>query len=260
MRMPEPSTKDAVTTHYRSLLARHYTWMLGGDIEQLASEDGRLLAELGIGALDPGADAVAVDLGCGPGPQTIALADMGFGTVVGVDTSQELLDELAEHARWRPTVRTLRADLLDALPELAAAAPLDVVVCMRDTLLHLPDHDAVDLLLTRAAASLAPGGALVLTYRDLSHALRGLDRFLPVRSDSDRVMLCVLDYDDPHTVTVNDLVYTRAAESWTLHKSSYPKLRVSPEDLTERVRAAGLHVTHHARQANGMWATVARPL
>ncbi|MBB4931721.1 SAM-dependent methyltransferase [Lipingzhangella halophila] len=244
-----------VAAHYRDLLASHYSWMLGGDIEQVAAQDQQTLEKLGVSA--PSASGVAVDLGCGPGPQTLALADMGFGTVVGVDTSQELLDELAHLARSRSAVRTRKGDLLDVLPDVAAPGSVDVVVCMRDTLLHLPDLDAVDLLLTRAATALTTGGTLVLTYRDLTQQLAGTDRFLPVRSDDERIMLCALDYDSPETVTVNDLVYTRTTDGWQLHKSSYPKLRIAPGTLAKRVEAAGLVVTHHAPESNGMWSTVA---
>lgn len=182
---------------------------------------------------------------------------MGFGTVVGVDTSQELLDELAQLAHSRSAVRTLHGDLLDSLPAVAPPRSVDVIVCMRDTLLHLPDFDAVDLLLARVAASLAVDGKLVLTYRDLTQDLAGTDRFLPVRSEPDRIMLCALDYDDLDTVTVNDLVYTRTAEGWELHKSSYPKMRIAPDALAKRIEAAGLAVSHHTPESNGMWSTVA---
>lgn len=82
---------DAAGAHYQNLLARHYTWMLGGDVERAAAQERRLLEELGVASPER-SDAVAVDLGCGPGPQTLALSDMGFGTVIGVDTSQELLE------------------------------------------------------------------------------------------------------------------------------------------------------------------------
>ncbi len=245
--------------HYRDLLAHHYSWMLGGDVEHTASQDRLFLEGLGISPTGSPANSIAVDLGCGPGPQTLALADMGFTTVVGVDTSQELLAELAQHASSRPAVRMLQADLVDALPEVAQQQPIDVIVCMRDTLLHLPDHGTLDLLLTRVATSLATEGTLVLTYRDLTQPLVGLDRFLPVRSDSERIMLCALDYESPDKVTVNDLVYTRTTTGWELHKSSYPKLRIAPDRLVERLKTAGLSVTHHEQQAGGMWTTAARP-
>lgn len=245
-----------VATHYRDLLASHYTWMLGGDIERVAAQDRQLLERLGVSTSSGG--EVAVDLGCGPGPQTLALADMGFGAVVGVDASRELLDELARLAHSRSAVRTHHGDLLDALPEVAAPGSVAVIVCMRDTLLHLPSLEAVDLLLARVTSALTAGGTLVLTYRDLTHELAGTDRFLPVRSDPDRIMLCALDYDSQDTVTVNDLVYVRAGEGWELHKSSYPKLRIAPDVLARRLEARGLAVTHHRPESNGMWSTVGR--
>ena len=87
----------------------------------------------------------------------------------------------------------------------------------------------MELFLARVASALAAGGQLVVTYRDLSQQLSGTDRFLPVRSDDERIMLCALDCDAAETVTANDLVYTRSAEGWQLHKSSYQKLRIAPD-------------------------------
>lgn len=248
---------DSVAAHYRSLLAEHYTWMLGGDLERAAAEQRELLDSLGVTSPDR-PDAAAVDLGCGPGPQTLALADMGYPIVIGVDTSQELLDELAGHAPARPAVRAINMDLVDALPTVAESAPVEVVVCMRDTILHLPDRDAVTRLFQRVAASLSTDGVFVLTYRDLTPAMQGLERFLPVRSDEDRIMLCVLDYDQPEAVTVNDLIYTRDTEGWALHKSSYQKLRLAPDWIQAQLAATDLSIAHHRRQPSGMWSTVAR--
>jgi 2-polyprenyl-3-methyl-5-hydroxy-6-metoxy-1,4-benzoquinol methylase len=150
--------------------------MLGADVEEVAAHDRRLLEGLEISAPFSPDAAVAVDLGCGHGPQTLALADMGFSIVVGVDTSLELLAELRVRARSRPAVRALHADMLEGLAEVAASGPVDVVVCMRDTLLHLPDHHAVEALFQCAAAALAAEGTLVLSYRDLTGALEGIDR------------------------------------------------------------------------------------
>lgn len=65
-------------------------------------------------------------------------------------------------------------------------------------------------------------------------------------------MLCALDYERPDTVTVNDLVYTRGAAGWELHKSSYRKLRIGPDWLCEQDAAGGLDIAHHSPAANGM--------
>lgn len=237
--------------HYDALLAEHYTWMLGGNVETLAASDTHLLCTLGLSGR-----RLAVDLGCGPGPQTYALSDLGFIDVVGVDTSRQLLDELEANLGERTGIRTVQDDLLTALPEVLQGDTADAVVCMRDTLLHLPDRATVATLFAEVRNALSPGGSFVLTYRDMSTPLAGLDRFLPTRSDSERIMMCVLDYPDDDTVIVNDLIYTRSPTGWELHKSSYPKLRLSPDWVTSQLRAAGLDVRHHTLGQDGMWTTV----
>ena len=60
-------------THYRFLLAKHYCWMLGKAFEDAVTEQRKEFVELGIGS---GHHGLAVDLGCGPGHQAAALADL----------------------------------------------------------------------------------------------------------------------------------------------------------------------------------------
>jgi trans-aconitate methyltransferase len=88
---------STVNEHYERLLSQHYTWMFGVSFEDRVTEQksflSRTLAPL---HYTPEA-ATAVDLGCGPGFQTIALAQLGFSPVIAVDTSAELLDELRSH-------------------------------------------------------------------------------------------------------------------------------------------------------------------
>ena len=60
---------SAVTRHYDDLLAEHYSWMVGMPFADNVAEQRDLLRTLGVG---PGA-GLAVDLGCGPGYQAVAL-------------------------------------------------------------------------------------------------------------------------------------------------------------------------------------------
>ncbi|MEV0599019.1 class I SAM-dependent methyltransferase [Streptomyces sp. NPDC050315] len=236
--------------HYDRLLAEHYTWMLGGDIPASASGQAELLRDLGIG---PQSDRdVAIDLGCGSGAQTLALADLGFSPVIAVDSSARLLDELAGYAKAAPAVRTVHGDLCDVLPAVAEPGTAAAIVCMGDTLLHLPSKEEVSALLHDAARALRPGGHLVLTYRDLTQELQGTDRFLPVRATDDRLLTCFLEYRDEDTVLVHDLLHTRSGGEWQLRASSYPKLRLSPTWLADRCVAAGLQIRYDAIGARGM--------
>jgi SAM-dependent methyltransferase len=247
---------NRVAQHYRTLLAAHYTWMLGGDIEATARDQKTLLNDL---LLSSGAArrGVAVDLGCGPGAQTLALADLGYDPVIAVDTDPTLLAELDTHADNRPAIRTAEGGAVAAAVDLEPGS-VAVAVCMGDTLLHLSSADAVTDMFTAVARALQPGGALLLTYRALVDELHGTDRFIPVRSDPDRVMLCFLEFASPDVVEVHDVVHTRTPNGWTMTASSYPKLRLSPSWVTDQLTAAGLEVGHHEQSPSGMWHTLGR--
>jgi SAM-dependent methyltransferase len=247
---------SAVEDHYQRLLAQHYTWMLGGDIEQTARDQRNLLASL-LNRAPKTEAGTAIDLGCGSGAQTLALADMGYSPVIGVDTDESLLAELRSHTTERPAVRTVHADAVTAIADLAPGT-VEVAVCMGDTLLHLPDQASVTALLGGMAQALQPEGSLVLTYRDLTHALHGVDRAIPVRSTTDQIMFCFLDFSDGDTVEVHDIVYTLDDNGWNMAKSSYRKLRLAPEWLLDQLTAAGLVIDRHERTASGLWHTVAR--
>lgn len=226
-----------VAAHYETLLARHYTWMFGVPFADKVAEQRALLEGFGV---TPG--GLAVDLGCGSGFQAVALTDMGFARVLAIDTSAALLAELHERRDGRP-VETARADLR-ALPSLVPAGAAAAIVCMGDTLTHLESRDHVSRVFRDIAAALAPGGAFVLTWRDLSAELTGTDRFIPVASDADRMMTCFLEYE-PESVVVHDLIHVREGGAWTLHKSSYRKLRLPVGWLASELEDAGFRVTRN---------------
>lgn len=229
-----------VTRHYEDLLAPHYSWMTGLSLADKIAEQTSLLGMLGL----PGnVRRYAVDLGSGPGYQSFALANMGYEVVLAIDTSRFLLDEL-EAARGSAPVQTVLADLR-VFSKFVTLSGADAIVCMGDTLTHLETRADVTKLFQDAFERLAPEGRFVLTFRNLLTELKGLDRFLPIRADENRIMICVLDYG-PDSVVVNDLVHVRDGQTWTLQKSSYQKLRLSPADLVRELREIGFHVDHSA--------------
>jgi 2-polyprenyl-3-methyl-5-hydroxy-6-metoxy-1,4-benzoquinol methylase len=223
-----------VEDHYANHLGPVYTWMIG-DLHAAFSRSDRELD-----ALPPPSKAggTAVDLGAGFGLHSIPLARRGF-TVVAIDTYDPLLKELASRKGPLP-IRTVNADLLAFGAH--TPKPIDVIVCMGDTLTHLPNKSCVESLFGDVAASLSPGGLFVATFRDyVSAPLEGDARFILVRSDEQRILTCFLEYADT-TVTVHDLLHQREGGSWRLSASSYSKLRLSPEWVAERLSSLGLSV------------------
>jgi SAM-dependent methyltransferase len=231
---------STVNEHYERLLSQHYTWMFGVSFEDRVTEQKSFLSRT-LAPLDYTPEAaLAVDLGCGPGFQTIALAQLGFSPVVAIDTSAELLDELRSHVGSLP-VRTEKADLRN-LPAIVQTGQATVIVCMGDTLTHLPETSDVSALFRGAFERLRRGGMFVITYRDLTTELHGTDRFIPVRSDDNKIMTCFLEFENPGSVVVHDLVHMRQGAGWSLNKSSYRKLRLGITWIREELSRAGFDI------------------
>jgi SAM-dependent methyltransferase len=231
---------SSVEEHYERFLAKHYTWMFGVSFEEKVSEQKSLLSHALKTLPDSTEGRVAVDLGSGPGFQSIALAEMGFSPVIAIDTSSKLLDELRSHAHGL-ALRLHEADI-QQLSEIVTADSAAVVVCMGDTLTHLASKTDVSSLFRKILRALASGGKFVLTYRDLTNELQGVERFILVRSDENTVMTCFLEYKNSDSVIVHDLMHTREAEGWTLDKSSYPKLRLGVKWVVQQLKDSGFTV------------------
>ena len=230
-----------VTKHYEQLLAKHYVWMFGIPFEQKVAEQKALLDQV-VGTLPaPRPSCAAVDLGSGPGFQTIALAELGYSPVIAVDSSRELLAEL-QARKGSYDIETREADITE-LDSIALPQSASTIVCMGDTLTHLPSKESVQKLFTGVFQKLAPGGVFVLSYRDLTVELTETDRFLPVQADDNRIMTCFLEYKTSDAVTVHDLVYVRGEGGWKLNKSSYEKLRLGYSWVKDALRNAGFTLT-----------------
>lgn len=219
-----------VGAHYDRLLARYYSWLWGG-FENKVAQNRTFFSERDI---TPGRNSRAVDLGCGSGFQSVPLAEAGF-SVTAIDLSQDLLDELTVHGA-KLNITPVRDDILSMASH--CPAPLALAVCMGDTLTHLSSEEDVRNLFETVFQTLESSGIFIITYRDLSFELTGLDRFIPVRSDDNVIFNCFLEYHE-HTVTVHDIVNRRTEDGWTLEKSSYSKLRLPVDRVVENLEQAG---------------------
>jgi SAM-dependent methyltransferase len=248
--------------HYDRVLADRYSWMLGDFEARVAREQaffqGHGVVPAATAASDGSSDTddpgarTAVDLGAGSGHQAVALARLGW-RVRAIDFSPKLLVELRARTAGLP-VDAIEDDLRRFRAHLRV--PVGAITCLGDTLTHLPSIDDVQALFSDARGALRPGGALVLTFRDLSRALEGPARFIPVRSDDDAILTCFLEYF-PTTVRVHDVLYRREAGTWHLTASAYDKLRLSPSDVERWLTAAGFDLAHLAN-TRGLIEIIAR--
>ena len=233
--------------HYEALLGPIYSWMLG-DLDAAFVRSAAELDDLPL----PVERGVAVDLGAGLGLHALPLARRGF-TVVAIDNCQKLLDELHTRSGSLP-VAAHHADLLGFRAFVTGEPRL--IVCMGDTLTHLPNLAAVESLLKAVAESLPRGGVFAATFRDYAtRTLEGDQRFISVRADDARILTCFLEYQDQQ-VTVHDLVQEKENGRWRQSISSYPKLRLAPEWVASRLRELGFGVKRDSTQ-NGMARIVA---
>jgi len=224
----------SASAHYETHLGPVYSWMLG-DMEAALARSAAELDEL---PLPAAGSRLAVDLGAGPGLHAIPLARRGF-SVTAIDSCALLLDELRLRAATLP-IAAIQADLLEF--RAFVKEPPGVILCMGDTLTHLPTLAAVESLLAAVAAALPPAGAFAATFRDYaSTALQGDQRFIPVRADEQRILTCFLEYGD-QVVTVHDVLNQRENGRWRQTVSSYPKLRLAPEWVASKLIEHGLSV------------------
>jgi SAM-dependent methyltransferase len=220
--------------HYDQQLAAVYSWMVG--TPELAIQRNQALFRQF--ELDSSLKGLGIDLGAGPGFQSIALAKLGF-SVVAVDFCAALLSELNERAGDLP-IRTIHDNILNFSKYIEEQA--QVIVCMGDTLTHLESLDSVQSLLLNAESTLASNGKLILTFRDYVFTeLQGNQRFIPVRSDDSTIFTCFLEYEKA-IVKVHDLLYRKEGDHWVLSVSSYPKLRIDKSWLCAQLQKTGLEV------------------
>jgi SAM-dependent methyltransferase len=221
-----------VKEHYDAHLGRFYSWMLG-DFAERSRQQLQYFREQNI---TPGENGVAMDLGCGSGVQSIALADLGF-KVISVDFNKTLLDELRANAGDRP-VTIVEASITNVQQY---AQPCELAVSMGDTVTHLDSVEQVEQFFSELLGVLLPGGKLVISFRDMMIALEDEKRFIPVRSDDSRILTCFLEYHDGY-VMVHDLLYENEDGQWKFSASAYKKLRFGINQVVGMLVKAGFRI------------------
>jgi SAM-dependent methyltransferase len=174
----------------------------------------------------------ALDLACGPGRCSIALARAGF-TVTGVDRTKMLLERARARARRAGLrIEWVRADMRDFVRE----ATFDLALSMYHSFGYFDDKDEDMVVLRNVLASLKPGGVFVMELAGKEFLAGG---FQPVTMDElpdgSRLVQRHEIFDD-WTRIRNEWIVLRKGHcrSFAFHHTLY-----SGQELKDRLLAAG---------------------
>lgn len=222
-----------VKEHYDNHLAGFYSWM-AGDFESKQKEQELFFRAKGI---FPTSTHIAIDLGAGHGLQSVSLAKLGF-SVKAIDFNKTLLEELRNNCKALDV--TPIEDDIRLVAKYRSLKP-ELIVCCGDTLTHLESESEIERLIDDCYDTLPDKGKLVFSFRDYSEKLSGDKRFIPVKSDQNRILTCFLDYTPTH-VTVTDLLHENKGTAWEQKVSSYKKVRISASEVADLLTHAGMRI------------------
>jgi len=220
--------------HYDEHLGETYAWMCGG-FDAAVATGGQELLSWGIPAQR---GDLIMDIGCGFGKHVFPLLALG-ARVHAIDSSRVMLHMLKERLPPFADVRIECGDIV-ALLESSQVKP-DAIICLGDTLTHLPGTEDVARLLRACAGRLVPQGRLAIGFRDYSQWGEGETRVIEVRSEAARRVDCTLTAFEGHMV-VEDTIAEQSLGEWKTRSHPYRKLRLRPDTVTDLLVAAGAGV------------------
>jgi 2-polyprenyl-3-methyl-5-hydroxy-6-metoxy-1,4-benzoquinol methylase len=223
-----------VKEHYDNLLGNYYSWYTG-DFDNNKDSFKAFCVDNDIKPVD---SKYAVDLGAGNGIQTIALADLGF-KVKAIDFNSQLIEELKSKID-NHLIEVFYGDI--RLVNKYSQPQPELIVCCGDTLPHLDSFVEIQKLIQDSFDIISPEGKLILTFRDYSTELEDTNRFIPVKSDSQRILTCFIEYY-PDRLRVTDLLHEYENGKWIQKASSYYKTRISRELVLGFLKDSGFKIS-----------------
>jgi 2-polyprenyl-3-methyl-5-hydroxy-6-metoxy-1,4-benzoquinol methylase len=150
--------QELVDSHFASESARWTDMYARSDLHSLIHQERLALALAAVDRLGPAAGAPVLDLGCGAGVLTVALAQRGFA-VEAADTVPEMLDSTRRNAERAGVSAVVRTSLADAHALAFEPGHFELVVAL-GVLPWLEDPAAA---LREIARVLRPGGHAIIT-------------------------------------------------------------------------------------------------
>ncbi len=176
-----------------------------------------------------------LDVGCGTGQLAQALARQGH-RVTGIDLNPEMVAR-AVAGNTHDSVNYYVQNMLE-LDARFQPQSFDAVLCFGNTLVHLPDIDAVSVFARQAFQVLKPGGRLLLQLINYDRILNRHINGLPTIDNTEIEFVRKYEYlKKQHRIDFRTRLTIKA--SGKVIENSQLLLPLKKEELMEQISAAG---------------------
>jgi glycine/sarcosine N-methyltransferase len=187
-----------------------------------------------------------LDTACGTGQHAIALAQRGYRTA-GADLSAGMIDRaIANTAALGLDIPFTAAGFGSLAPvyQNTPLYPFDALLCLGNSLPHLPDDSALAEALADFAACLLPGGLLMIQNRNFDAVMAQHERWMEPQAhqeaQSEWIFLRFYDYEADGLINFNILTLQReGSDSWKQHVTTTRLRPLLQAELTTALASAG---------------------
>jgi glycine/sarcosine N-methyltransferase len=195
-----------------------------------------------------GAGCRVLDAACGTGMHALGLARLGF-QARGADLSSGMIDRARLNAAEAGLDVRFEAIGFGGLVQTFGRQACDAILCLGNSLPHLPDIVGVEAALTDFAACLRPGGLLLLQNRNFDAVLASRARWMEPQSyrsaEGEWLFLRFYDFDADgllsfHMITLN----RQGITDWSQQVTTTRLYPLRQEELLSALDKTGFRQVH----------------
>jgi glycine/sarcosine N-methyltransferase len=206
------------------------------------NESMRRQGEAIVGLLPPPEQAGTIlDVACGIGTQSLALAALGYA-VEGSDVSAAEIARAKREAAARGLTCAFRVDDMQTLRS-ACIGGYGAVMAMDNALPHLDSDAAILATFTTMRMRLRPGGRLLISLRDYARLLDERPTSQPPAFYGDdgrrRIVFQVWDWLDERRYIVHLHITRETAQGWAAHHFVGRYRAVTPDEMARMAAESG---------------------
>jgi SAM-dependent methyltransferase len=218
-------------------LAEDYADAILSDFDQVSRRQGEELDAL----LRPRGVKRVLDVACGGGLQSLALAELGY-QVTAIDISPGMIAEAKRNGERRGVaVDWVVGDWHD-LSHLFAE-PFDAVVCWGNSLSHVADADDLAAVLGETASVVGPHGICSVQLRDWDRVIaerpKGAIRQVKQTPEGRLISFDVWQYPAPEVMVMEIFVLRERGDRWEVRRREVIHRMIGRAELEGAAKKAG---------------------